>query len=306
MRRSEFYGGQAGGALVIDAKGEQPSHALLLDLSGVRALPLLADVAGFSAIDGRMQAKIDVRTRGASQRAVMSSIDGTVEVLVSDGEIRNVNIAQMIRSLTASSLDGWQQNRADKTDLTQLSATFRLDKGRATTDNLRLAGPLVRVSGAGTVDLGAKTLQMRLDPRLVMSLEGQGAPAADPVGFGVPVVMQGTWGQPRIHLDMAGMLDNPDGAYAKLREMGTGLFGGGAGNTLMQGIGSFIDRLGKDGKDASPPASTRLPPPQSQAQPQPLPLPLPLPPPQSQTRPQPKPQEVEGQIRDLLRDLLGR
>ena len=54
---------------------------------------------------------------------------------------------------------------------------------------------------------------------------------------------------------MAGMLDNPDGAYAKLREMGTGLFGGGAGNALMQGIGGFIDRLGKDGKHSSPPAA---------------------------------------------------
>ena len=137
-------------------RANSTSDALRLELSGVRALPLLADVAGFSAIDGRMQANIDVRTRGASQRAVMSSMDGTVEVLVSDGEIRNVNIAQMIRSLTASSLNGWQQNKTDKTDLTQLSATFRLDKGRRATDNLRLAGPLVRVSGAGTVDLAPR------------------------------------------------------------------------------------------------------------------------------------------------------
>ena len=57
-----------------------------------------------------------------------------------------------------------------------------------------------------------------------MTTEGQGR-AADPVGFGIPVVIDGPWAEPRIYPDMAGMLDNPDAAYAKLKEMGKGLFG---------------------------------------------------------------------------------
>jgi AsmA protein len=64
----------------------------------------------------------------------------------------------------------------------------------------------------------------RVEPKLVMTTEGQGR-ASEPVGFGIPVMIQGSWSQPRIYPDMAGMLDNPDTAYAKLREMGKGLFG---------------------------------------------------------------------------------
>ena len=38
-------------------------------------------------------------------------------------------------------------------------------------------------------------------------------------------MIEGPWGAPRIYPDMQGILDNPDAAYAKLKEMGKGLFG---------------------------------------------------------------------------------
>ena len=73
------------------------------------------------------------------------------------------------------------------------------------------------MAGTGTADLAGKTLQFRVEPKLVLSLEGQGG-AADPVGIGVPVVVQGPWGAPRIYPEVAGILENPEAAYAKLRE----------------------------------------------------------------------------------------
>ena len=194
IMRTGVYGGQVQGTVVVDASRAEPSHALRIDLTGVRALPLLSDVANFSAIDGRMQAKIDARGQGKSLRAVMSTLGGAVDLLVQDGEIRNVNVAKMIRTLATSTLSGWQEDKAEKTDLTQLSAFFRIDGGQATTDNLRLLGPLVRVTGTGAADLGAKTLQFRVEPKLVLSLEGQGG-AVDPIGIGVPVVGAGLLGR---------------------------------------------------------------------------------------------------------------
>ena len=80
----------------------------------------------------------------------------------------------MIRAVGASIVDGWQKDSAEKTDLTELSAFFRIQNGQAATDNFKLIGPLVRVTGAGTADLGAKTLQFRVEPKVVLSLQGQG------------------------------------------------------------------------------------------------------------------------------------
>lgn len=250
------YGGQVSGEVILDATTGAPSFAMHSDLVGVRALPLLQGLAEFDRIDGKLQAKLALRSAGTSQRALMANMQGTAFVNFQDGAIRGINVAQMIRSLTSGTLTGWQDNpngsqnsnQEQSTDLSQLSASFRIDKGQAVTTDLNLIGPLVRVTGAGTIALDTKMMGFRVEPKLVMTTEGQGR-TSDPVGFGIPVMIQGSWSQPKIYPDMAGMLDNPEAAYAKLREMGKGLFGpdgAGLGNIL----GSLGSNLGLGGTTA--------------------------------------------------------
>ena len=167
----------------------------------------------------------------------------------------------MIRALTNGTLSGWQQGETETTDLTELSATFQIDHGVASTQDFKLAGPLVRVTGIGAADLNTKAINFRIEPKLVMSIAGQGG-GADPIGLGIPVMVQGPWNHPHIFPDMAGILDNPDAAYAQLRQLGQGLFGsnflqqngasgnpstnnpaGNAGNNIMNSIGSLIQGL---------------------------------------------------------------
>jgi AsmA protein len=230
------YDGQANGDLIVDASGSTPAFSLRSDLAGVRALPLLRSTADFDKLDGKLQAKLSVRSSGASQRAIMSNLDGTVFAVFRDGAIRGVNVAQMIRSLTSGTLDGWQESKEQATDLTRLSASFRIEHGKAATSDINLVGPLVTVTGAGTIDLGEKSLALRTEPKLVMTTEGQGR-ATDPVGLGIPVVIDGPWAEPHIYPDMAGILDNPDAAYAKLKQMGQGLFGP---NGPLSGLGGNV------------------------------------------------------------------
>ena len=213
----------------------------------MRALPLLRSTADFDKLDGKLQAKLALRSTGISQRAIMSNLDGTVFAVFQDGAIRGLNVAQMIRSLTSGTLSGWQEGKEQTTDLTQLGASFRVEKGQATTSDLNLVGPLVKITGAGTVDLGAQTLAFRVEPKLVLTTEGQGR-ASDPVGLGIPVVIDGPWAEPRIYPDMHGILDNPDAAYAKLKEMGKGLFGSGGG---LGGLGGARRRTGQRRQQAA-------------------------------------------------------
>jgi AsmA protein len=254
------YGGQVSGEVILDATTGAPSFAMHSDLVGVRALPLLQGLAEFDRIDGKLQAKLALRSAGTSQRALMANMQGTAFVNFQDGAIRGINVAQMIRSLTSGTLSGWQDNQnsnqEQSTDLSQLSASFRIDKGQAVTTDLNLVGPLVRVTGAGTIALDTKMMGFRVEPKLVMTTEGQGR-ASEPVGFGIPVMITGAWSQPRIYPDMAGMLDNPDAAYAKLREMGKGLFGpdgAGLGNIL-----GSLGNLGLGGATAAPGGSSAAP-----------------------------------------------
>ena len=248
------YDGTANGDVTIDASTANPSFTLRADLAGVRALPLLKGVADFDKLDGRLQTRISVRSSGNSQRAIMANMSGTTFAVFQDGAIKGLNVAQMIRSLTASTLSGWQESSAQATDLSQLSASFKIDKGQAQTTDLNLVGPLVKMTGVGTIDLGSKQIGFRVEPKLVMTTEGQGR-AAEPVGLGIPVMIEGPWGAPRIYPEMQGMLDNPDAAYAKLREMGKGLFGANGAGLNSAGIGAALGGLlggGQPGATGTP------------------------------------------------------
>ena len=107
------------------------------------------------------------------------------------------------------------------------------------------------MTGAGTIDLGTRQIGFRVEPKLVMTTEGQGR-AGDPVGFGIPVMIEGPWTEPRIYPDMQGILDNPDAAYARLKELGKGLFGpDGAG---LGGLGGLLG--GAQGGTGTPGGNT--------------------------------------------------
>jgi len=246
------YGGQANGEVIVDASSGSPTYAMHCDIVGVRALPLLSSVADFDKIDGKMMAKIAARSAGDSQHAIMAGMSGTAFLVFQDGQIRGLNVAQMIRSLTASPLSGWQEQQQQSTDLTQLSSSFKIDRGQAVTTDLNLVGPLVRVTGAGTIDLGTRMIGFRVEPKLVMTTEGQGR-TNDPVGFGIPVMLEGPWSHPRIYPDMQGILDDPDAAYAKLREMGKGLFGadGGGLGSILGGLGALTGNPPANGNNAT-------------------------------------------------------
>ena len=64
------------------------------------------------------------------------------------------------------------------------------------------------------------------------------------VSFAIALLV-GTWGAPRIYPEIAGILDNPEAAFGRLRELGSGLFGSSGqpnapGGSLMQGIESLF------------------------------------------------------------------
>ena len=141
-----------------------------------------------------------------------------------DGAIRGLNVAQMIRSLTSSTLSGWQEGKEQATDLSQLSASFKIDKGQAATTDLNLVGPLVRMTGVGTIDLGTKQIGV---PRRAETGDDHRRPGPRRRSGRLRHSRddRGPWAEPRIYPDMQGILDNPDAAYAKLKEMGKGLFG---------------------------------------------------------------------------------
>lgn len=218
----KLYNGAGAASLAVDASGQTPAQRVKLTLTKFAALPLLKDVANFQNIEGTGTIALDLAASGASQRAMVQTLSGTSKLDFADGAIRGINVAKTVRSLTQGTLSGWQEGAAEKTDFATLAASFNLTNGQAQTKDLRLIGPLVRMSGEGTVNLPPRTLQFRVNPQIVASLEGQGG-KEDMQGLGVPVMIAGPWASPRIYPDIKGILENPVAAYEQLNKLGGSL-----------------------------------------------------------------------------------
>ena len=257
----KLYGGAGAGSLSIDASGKVPAQSFKFSLNDLDAYPFLRDAAGFGRIEGTGNILVDLTGSGASQRAIVSALNGAANFEFANGAIRGINIAKMVRNLTTGTLSGWGSGEAEKTDFASLGARFAIANGQAKTDDLHLVGPLVRVAGSGTLDMPAQTLNFRVDPKVVASLEGQGSDK-ELEGLGVPVIVAGPWSKPQIYPDIAGILQNPQAAYDQLRKLGGGLFGlkdgdlggdlgakiGGIDQQLKDKTGLSIDDILTDGK----------------------------------------------------------
>jgi len=203
LTRISLYEGSGRATIVANGRSATPSFRIFADLQSISALPLLDAAAGFDRLSGTGRLNIDLLTSGNSQAELMNGLGGTGGFAFSDGAIRGVNLAQAIRgiesALTNRSLpDGFGEQ--EETDFSALEGTFTVANGVATNNDLVMLSPLVRVDGAGTVNIGAQTLNYRLRPRAVASIQGQGG-QRDLQGVVVPIVINGTFNEPRVGID---------------------------------------------------------------------------------------------------------
>jgi AsmA protein len=218
----KLYGGGGSAFVVIDASGKVPAERVKLSLAKLDALPFLAAVADVSAIEGKAAIDLNLTASGASERAMVQTLNGTAKFAFTNGALRGLNVAGMLRNLTTGILTGWQVHEDEKTQFNTLGASFKIAKGQAQTDDLRLVGPLVSAGGAGTVDLPGCTLKFRVNPFMLASVKGQKGKNSM-LGFPVPIAISGPWDNPSFYPDIAGILENPVAAYKQLDKLGGGL-----------------------------------------------------------------------------------
>ena len=232
-----LYEGSGVGQLVLDGSGATPSVGANFNLSGLSAYPFLKDAAAFERIEGLGAFNFDVTTRGKSQKAMMSALNGSGAVTFTDGAIRGINIAQLSRNVFAAATSGWESGGAQSTDFSELGGTFSITRGILTNNDFKMLGPLVRVTGKGTVNMPDQTLNYRVEPKLAATLEGQGG-SGDVTGIEVPIVISGPWSNPSFTPDLAAIISNPDGikdVIDSVKEDGgkgllQGILGGGGGS----------------------------------------------------------------------------
>jgi AsmA protein len=135
------------------------------------------------------------------------ALSGSASLALQDGALKGVNLDSAIRK--ARSLGGskpaaeQKADRTERTDFTDLGASFVIKNGVAHNEDLSAKSPLLRLAGSGDVDIGAGSIDYVARVSVVGSSGGQGGKeAAELRGVTVPVKITGPLDAPRFRVDL--------------------------------------------------------------------------------------------------------
>ena len=209
---ANLYQGALAGSMVINAAPATPTFAVKHNMSGINIGPFLRDLANNDTLEGRGNMTLDVTTQGNTVALLKKALNGSAAVKLADGAVKGIDIAGSIRAAKAKlgALRGehtQQANKSQKTDFSELTATFGIRNGVASNKDLLMKSPLLRVGGEGDINIGEDTVNYLVKASIVGTSKGQGGRDVDDLkGITVPVRVSGALAAPSYKLDFSAMV----------------------------------------------------------------------------------------------------
>lgn len=240
--QANLYQGSLKGSVKVDANTNR--IAVKQALSGISIGPLLRDAIQQDMLEGRGNVELNLTTAGNTVGAMKQGLNGDAALNLKDGAIKGVDLAGSIRSFKSklSGQDAEQAgNAAQKTDFSELSATFAVKNGVAHNSDLSAKSPFVRISGEGDVNIAQDSLDYVVKASLVASTAGQGGKERGELsGLTLPVRVYGPYSALKYKLQFSQMLTGAnkealkelakdalkEGGKGQLKELGKQLLGG--------------------------------------------------------------------------------
>ena len=208
---ARLYDGGITGSITVNAAQTTPGFAVKQALSGINIGPLLNDAAKVGMLEGKGNVAMNLTTRGNTVSALKQALNGSMSLNLADGAIKGINIAKKLREAQAMLGKGGgttqtqTANQAEKTDFSELKASFKVSHGVAHNEDLLLMSPLLRVTGSGDINIGHDSLNYVTKAKLVGSLQGQGG-QNNLSGITVPVRLSGPYNNLKYTLDFGAMV----------------------------------------------------------------------------------------------------
>ena len=194
LKEMALYEGSGQGRVVVDGSGATPVIEQSFNLQGVQIEPLLKAATDSDRLSGKGSFDYTANGRGKSQKEIVSSLAGGGKIDFRDGALKGFDLAEIAQAARdlKSAVTGGMSGSSKKTTFSELTGTFKITNGIISNDDLQMKGPLLRVTGKGTVEMPPKTVNYRLEPKLVGSTSGQGG-KDDATGIAIPVIVTGPW-----------------------------------------------------------------------------------------------------------------
>lgn len=192
--RGQAWGGQLNATAFADARASR--IAIKGAASGVNVNALVKDVAAKDWIEGTGRVVWDIDTAGRSVNEMKSRLQGSAALQLRDGAIKGINLAKTLRqakSALSMKQDASQKSvQTEKTDFSELSASFQIADGVARSRDLDMKSPFLRLGGEGAIDVGRGRIDYLARATVTSTSKGQDAPdLAALKGVTVPVRLAG-------------------------------------------------------------------------------------------------------------------
>jgi AsmA protein len=241
----DLYDGHARGQLTLDGSGQIPAAAANVTLDGVATSPLLGDALGFDWLDGRAMMTLALTGRGVSERQIIETLNGKVDLATANGAITGIDIAKVLRGIEQARFAAIDRSPAERTPFSELAASFRIADGVAENQDLRLTSPSLTVTGGGTFQLAERRLDYTVRGKVVANSPRDGT-IINLAGLEIPLRIAGPWEKPTFTPDLTGLVKDQNGAAQTLKQIGKnlqsqevqdalrGLLGGGDGGQRVK------------------------------------------------------------------------
>ncbi len=202
---ARLYQGGLNGSLSVNAQAT-PSIAIIQNLNGVDIAPLAKDAANLGMLEGRGNVGINLTMRGNTVGAMKKALNGHFSLNLVNGAVKGIDIDKKLLAAQAMlgggggvSRESLAANPDEKTAFREFKATFKVSNGVAHNDDLALRSELVRVSGAGNIDIGNDSVDYRAQAAIARTADGKS-------GITVPVHVSGPFADLKYTLDYGAMI----------------------------------------------------------------------------------------------------
>ncbi|KUM05674.1 AsmA family protein [Chromobacterium subtsugae] len=177
---ADIYDGRLQGDASLSRR-DVPRLQVKQTLQGMKIRPLLVDLFNFGRLDGKGNGKIDISADGKSFADLRNTLSGDAAFSLNNGALTGIDLVAALKNLPAE-LKEWNSaaQNDQKTTFSTLSTSFKLDKGIARNQDLKLASQLVNVNGGGKIDLKQSivdyTMDVQANPQEFAQLKGVNVP----------------------------------------------------------------------------------------------------------------------------------
>ncbi len=163
---ARLYSGRYLGKTTVDVRKGAPRFTMDERLEGIQLGGFLKDAGIFDRFEGTGDVRAKLSAHGLDADDILHSLDGTASVSLKNGTLHGVDVYNtVVNSCETGSYAAGEAGAA--TPFASLHASAKLNNGVADNRDLRLAGRLFQVSGAGKVNLGRGTIDYLAEVRLL-------------------------------------------------------------------------------------------------------------------------------------------